>query len=53
MLKSLYKRILGKLALNDEQLKILIKQLKSDNICTGPFVDDGKKCPNTKKGLPN
>jgi|SRR3989338_5766127 len=47
MLKSLYKQILGKLALSDEQLKILIKQLRSDNICAGPFVKNGKKCPNT------
>jgi len=47
MLKKLYKRIIRKLNLSVEQLKILKSRLTADNICCGAFTKDDKMCPNT------
>ena len=47
MIKALYKRILKKLNLSKDQLMVLKERLASRNICKGPFLRDGKMCPNT------
>lgn len=47
MLKRLYKRIIRKFGLTENQLKELRDRLTSENICKGPFVQGEKNCPNT------
>jgi len=47
MIKRLYKRIIRKLNLSEDQLKELKSRLLPENICKGPFVQGEKNCPNT------
>ncbi len=47
MVRFLYKRILKKIDLSQEQLAELSQKLTPENICAGPFLKDGKMCPNT------
>ena len=47
MLKEIYKRILKKLNLSNSQLEVLKGRLTIDNISSGPFIKEGKMCPNT------
>lgn len=47
MLKRLYKRIIKKFGLTEDQLKELKSRLVEENICKGPFVQGEKNCPNT------
>ena len=47
MLKQLYKRIVRKFGLTQNQLRELKSRLVEENICKGPFVQGEKTCPNT------
>ena len=47
MLKRIYKRILRKLHLPTSQLERLKTRLTINNISSGPFIKEGKMCPNT------
>lgn len=47
MLKRLYKRIIRKFELTENQLRELRDRLTAENICKGPFVQEEKNCPNT------
>ncbi len=47
MLKFLYKIILKKLGLNQQQLMALEGRLTPDRVCAGEFVQGSRLCPNT------
>ncbi len=47
MIKWIYKRIIRKFGLSEDQLEELKNRLLPENICKGPFVQGEKNCPNT------
>jgi len=47
MIELLYRRILKKLKLNNFERNQLKEKLTTSNICKGPFLKNGKMCPNT------
>jgi hypothetical protein len=47
MIENLYRTILRKLELSQEQLGDVKKLFAQDKICHGPFVKGDKRCPNT------
>lgn len=47
ILKSQYKKILKKLDLSTDQLHELRNTLQPKKICSGPFIQGEKMCPNT------
>ncbi|MBI2627189.1 MAG: hypothetical protein HYW77_03010 [Parcubacteria group bacterium] len=47
MIKQLYKKIIRKFDLSEQQLGELKGRLVPENICKGPFVQGEKNCPNT------
>ena len=47
MIKWLYKRIIRKLDLSENQLGELKNKLVPESVCKGPFVKGNRMCPNT------
>jgi hypothetical protein len=43
----LYRKILNKINLSDQEVLILKKKLTTNKVCSGPFIKNGKMCPVT------